>query len=156
MALIWKNIFNLRDWFHDELIERMGEEGSRVCANFSTLTISQVEIIIETRRLTDRDGFASGVSLKELASRLKISPSACSERVDTLVNKGFLQRNPNPEDRRSILIALSKETANDFDQADNHLNNIEHNIFEKFKKDEIDQLAQLLNRFCERIETQQL
>ena len=48
-----------------------------------------------------------GISLKTLAAHLNMTVPATSLLVETMVNKGFFERNPNPEDRRAICIRLS-------------------------------------------------
>lgn len=49
-----------------------------------------------------------GITLKELAESLSLTPGSTSEVVDTLVRKDALERNPNPNDRRAISIKLSE------------------------------------------------
>jgi DNA-binding MarR family transcriptional regulator len=50
---------------------------------------------------------AGEVSVKHLAERLQVSPPSASTMVDRLVEMGLLERQPNPNDRRSVLIRLS-------------------------------------------------
>lgn len=50
---------------------------------------------------------AGEVSVKHLAERLQVSPPSASTMVDRLVEMGLLDRQPNPNDRRSVLIRLS-------------------------------------------------
>ena len=50
-----------------------------------------------------------GVALKTLAGHLKMTVPATSLLVETMVNKGFFERTPNPEDRRAVCIRLSEK-----------------------------------------------
>lgn len=65
-------------------------------------TYAQCHIIWETAQ-------ESKISVNELATRLNISKSAVSRTVDDLVNKGLLERKPNPNDRRYVDIELTEK-----------------------------------------------
>jgi DNA-binding MarR family transcriptional regulator len=45
-----------------------------------------------------------GIRLTTLAARSQLSLAACSELVDDLQRKGYLERRPDPTDRRAKLI----------------------------------------------------
>lgn len=62
--------------------------------------ISQLKLMLEEH--------PGGVSLKSLAARMQMTVPACSLLVEALVCKNFMQRVPNPEDRRAVLISLSE------------------------------------------------
>jgi DNA-binding MarR family transcriptional regulator len=47
-------------------------------------------------------------SVRDLAETSMVSPPAISRQVDGLVNKGLIQRNPDPDDRRGIILELTK------------------------------------------------
>lgn len=44
-----------------------------------------------------------------LAQHLKISPATVSELVDALVDEGLVRRDPDPEDRRAVVLELTAE-----------------------------------------------
>lgn len=52
---------------------------------------------------------ASGPSQQELAGRLKIHPSRLVAILDNLEKRGFLERKPNPDDRRLYSLHLTKQ-----------------------------------------------
>jgi DNA-binding MarR family transcriptional regulator len=52
---------------------------------------------------------ASGLSQQELAGKLKIHPSRLVAILDNLEKRGFLERRPNPDDRRLYSLHLTKE-----------------------------------------------
>lgn len=52
-----------------------------------------------------------GIALKTLAQNLQMTVPATSLLVENMVNKGFLERTPNPEDRRAVCIRLSADGA---------------------------------------------
>ena len=45
---------------------------------------------------------------KRLGERLSISPGAVTAMIDRLESKGYVERIPNPEDRRSALVLITK------------------------------------------------
>ena len=51
---------------------------------------------------------ASGLSQQELASKLRIHPSRLVAILDNLEKRGFLERRPNPDDRRLYSLHLTK------------------------------------------------
>lgn len=44
-----------------------------------------------------------------LAQHLKISPATVSELVDALVDEGLVRRDPDPDDRRAVVLELTAE-----------------------------------------------
>ena len=77
----------------------------REVSEFMALTARQLRLIQAVCRLT-RDN-AEGISLKMLAEELKLSSSAVSLMVETLVQKDELERLHSSRDRRMVLIRLS-------------------------------------------------
>ena len=63
------------------------------------LTFRQGSAMSQIKLLTMEE--PQGVALKTLAGHLKMTVPATSLLVETMVNKGFFERNPNPEDRRA-------------------------------------------------------
>lgn len=55
-------------------------------------------------------------SVSDLASCEKVSPPAISRHVDDLVKMGLLKRSRDPEDRRSIILALTEEGQSKWDK----------------------------------------
>ena len=69
--------------------------------------ISQLKLMLEEA--------PQGVSLKALAKRMQMTIPASSLLVESLVSKHLVQRIPNPDDRRSVLISLSEQGQELFD-----------------------------------------
>ena len=51
----------------------------------------------------------AGIGIKELAASLGITSSAATQQVDNLVKKGYLLREGNADDRRSLNLRLSPD-----------------------------------------------
>lgn len=71
------------------------------------LTFRQGSAIAQIKLLTTEE--PQGVALKTLAGHLKMTVPATSLLVETMVNKGFFERSPNPDDRRAVCIRLSEK-----------------------------------------------
>lgn len=50
----------------------------------------------------------NGTPLGEVIPQLGVSKQAAGQLVDTLVSRGYLSREPDPEDRRKLRIALTE------------------------------------------------
>lgn len=48
------------------------------------------------------------VNNKEIAQRMNLTPSRSTRIIDRLVDKGYITREIDPDDRRSMLVSLSK------------------------------------------------
>jgi DNA-binding MarR family transcriptional regulator len=51
---------------------------------------------------------AGPLTQKRLGERLSISPGAVTAMIDRLESRGYVERIPNPEDRRSALVLITK------------------------------------------------
>ena len=51
---------------------------------------------------------AGPMTQKRLGERLSMSPGAVTAMIDRLESRGYVERTPNPEDRRSALVRITK------------------------------------------------
>lgn len=102
------------------------------------LTPAQYSVL---RLLWQRDGR----QFSELASACCCSPSTITGVVDTLEGKGLVTREPNPQDRRSLLVRLT-EMGRSMEQATPGLEMIFDGCCEGLSHDELLQLGELLRR----------
>lgn len=56
-----------------------------------------------------RVGETGGLTQRELAEKLKVSPRNITTLVDGLVETGFIKRGDHPTDRRAVLVVLTKK-----------------------------------------------
>lgn len=68
------------------------------------ITIAQVRVMQIVTHCSPE-----GIMCKDLAALLGLTPGATSRTVDRLVREGLLKRDPVPDNRRAILIRLSKK-----------------------------------------------
>ncbi len=95
----WKTLFQITEALELAALRKDARSHNRL---YGSLTFSQSRVCVALIRLLEKQ--PSGVSLKELAAELKISPGATSELVEELVRKGIVSRTQNENDRRSVSI----------------------------------------------------
>src|SRR3954466_11031173 len=49
-----------------------------------------------------------GVPIRQLVSQLRISKQAAGQLVDTLVLRGYINRDPDEKDRRQLIVTLTE------------------------------------------------
>ena len=99
---LWYLLSDCVDELRDAVIL---SHSDRQVSEFMALTARQLRLLRAVCRLT-RDN-AEGISLKMLAEEMKLSSSAVSLMVETLVQKDELERLHSPRDRRMVLIRIS-------------------------------------------------
>jgi DNA-binding MarR family transcriptional regulator len=83
-----------------------------VFANFG-LTAPSFAVLVTLARL----GGESGVSQRRLADELRLTPGTVSVRIDRLVEEGLVTREPDPNARRNVLVALTPRGRDLFERA---------------------------------------
>jgi DNA-binding MarR family transcriptional regulator len=87
-----------------------------------------------------------------LTERLMLSAPAMTNRLDNLENRGLIRRMPDPDDRRALLIELTREGRRVIDQAMTaHMEN-EERILGPLTKQERRDLAALLKKLLLSVE----
>ena len=66
------------------------------------VTVPQARVILEVF-------LNKAISVKQLSQNLRMTQSTVSDIVDRLIDKGLLLKEPNPQDKRSVNITLTKE-----------------------------------------------
>jgi DNA-binding MarR family transcriptional regulator len=64
------------------------------------IAFPQLRLLLRIRMMPDID-------LRSLADAVSISPSAASQQVDKLVERGFVARSDDPQDRRRVRLSLT-------------------------------------------------
>ena len=86
-------------------------------------------------------------SVGELRAHSLLSSGAMTNRVDRLEQKGLVQREPNPEDRRGVLVVLTKKGRVLIDQVVPERLKEGHGRVSVLSKKDRQQLEALLTRF---------
>ena len=95
----------------------------------AALTLAQCHALVEI----GRDKI---ISLKELSIILAIDMSTTSRTVDGLVKKGYVQRIPSREDRRSVEISLTESGFEIFETIESNNDTFFADIFNNIPIDE--------------------
>lgn len=77
----------------------LAERADVACCGMTVAQAATLEV------LADSDGLRLG----ELGRRLGIAPSTLSRNLDRLVERGFVVRGPDPEDRRALRAELTND-----------------------------------------------
>lgn len=88
-----------------------------------------------------------GIGIGGLAAHLNVAAPHVTTEVGKLVERGLLDKRPNPEDGRRVLITLSdrgKAALEQLAPLRQHINNV---LFDGFSRDEFLTLARLIDRF---------
>ena len=95
----------------------------------AALTLAQCHALVEIGRVKI-------ISLKELSIILAIDMSTTSRTVDGLVKKGYVQRIPSREDRRSVEISLTESGFEIFETIESNNDTFFADIFNNLPIDE--------------------
>jgi DNA-binding MarR family transcriptional regulator len=95
----------LRTWralllAQDAVVRAIEEELSRA----GVIDLSSYDVLLELNAATDRR-----LRMQELAARTVLSRTRTSRLVDELVDRGLVERRPDPDDRRGSFACITSE-----------------------------------------------
>ncbi|MFC3052725.1 MarR family winged helix-turn-helix transcriptional regulator [Kordiimonas pumila] len=111
------------------------EEGTEV-------TRSQIKLLITVWR-------NPGITQQGLAKQLEIANMSVCRQVDTLEERGMLERKTDPKDRRARRLFTTEKTVPVIKEAIEHLKEVSELFLTPLDKDERDMLIRFLNRMIE-------
>ena len=91
-----------------------------------------------------RAGEPYALSPGQLSTQTLVTSGTMTNRVDRLVERGFVHRTPDPSDRRGVRVELTDSGKRAVDGALIDLLQREHELLESLSEDERIQLAELL------------
>jgi MarR family transcriptional regulator, organic hydroperoxide resistance regulator len=112
------------------------------------LTGSQYTVLIG---VAHRQG-SQGVSIRALAEHVLLASTHVTTEVGRLIRKGLLQKRPNRDDRRSVLVSLSPRGQRVLEGLAPFLRQINDTLFQDIGPAEFDSLGQILQRFTRNTE----
>ena len=74
------------------------------------ITVSQFAAIKDIEMNSFKDGEEIGVTAVEIAERLDMDKPTVSGIINRLIDKEYVEKLPNPNDRRSFILKLTKES----------------------------------------------
>lgn len=85
------------------------------------------------------------VNISEISKNLSITPPSTTEFVKNLINKGYLEKHVNPQDKRFIEITLTDNGKKMVQDLKKYFNSLFSGITEKLGKEQSKLLIELLN-----------
>jgi DNA-binding MarR family transcriptional regulator len=99
------------------------------------------------------DAPEQSLRMTELARRTATSPSRLSHTVAALVQRGWVTRQPCPQDGRGLVASLTDAGRGLLEQtAPGHVAQVRANVLDPLTADEVAQLAALLSKVVDRLE----
>jgi DNA-binding MarR family transcriptional regulator len=93
-----------------------------------------------------RSGEDSPLTPSQLAAAANVAPSSMTHRLDRMVQRGLIQRAPDPNNRTRVLVQLSDAGYALYAAAIRESDLVESDLLESLSDAEIDQLAELLEK----------
>ena len=84
---------------------------------FPSVTPRQISLISIVRNW---NGNGVGIGIKEIAELLGVTTSSASTMVERLVESGILTREPNPSDRRAVIVRIAEKTEKLIEPVERH------------------------------------
>src|SRR5918994_3906231 len=91
----------------ENLADRVREHSSAVM-RYTAATAKRMGLEASELSALEHLQAAGPMTLGQLGGRLSMSPGAVTALVDRLEKKGYVERLPNPKDRRSALVLITK------------------------------------------------
>jgi DNA-binding MarR family transcriptional regulator len=91
-----------------------------------------------------------GSRLTDLAAGANITPQSMGQIVDELEAMGYVERTPDPTDRRAKLIKLTREGMKVVQSGETTINGIEERLVELLGEPDYRKLRQLLTKILDR------
>jgi DNA-binding MarR family transcriptional regulator len=112
------------------------------------LSGSQFQVLYGTaHRQADR-----GITIRELAHFVRVAPTHVTTEVGRLMRKGLLQKKPNRDDRRSVLVSLTPKGQRLVSEVGPHLRGINDVLFQDVDRKEFVAVGNFLERFARNTE----
>lgn len=109
------------------------------------LTLRQLQVLAMLRRTPDATG-------QGLAETMGVSTPTVSGLVDRVASKGWVDRRPDPEDRRRVLLRLTAEGEALLTGMESPAAGIRERLLARLDEAELADLARLLDRMREEME----
>ncbi|HPC74048.1 MAG TPA: MarR family transcriptional regulator [Syntrophales bacterium] len=104
------------------------------------VTIAQAGILFLLKQKT-------GQSMSEISQYLSVDNSTLTGLIDRLERSGFVRRNSNPDDRRSLNIDITESGLRELEKAKVVIRRINEEVKEGFSEQEIESFKKVLQHF---------
>lgn len=114
------------------------DEGEMACCQ---ITLAQCHTLVEIGRAA---GNHPGLTLNALAALLNLDSSTMSRTVQNLVVSGLVRREPDPDDRRAVMIALTPDGDRQYQQIEEGMKRQYQSVLERIPPDRRAQVLESL------------
>jgi len=92
---------------------------------------------------------AGGALLSDMQDYLRVSKAAVSQMLGTLEGRGLITRETDPENRRTIIVRLTKEGAETIEQVERIFDEHINMIIDRFGEDDTREIIRLIYKFSD-------
>jgi DNA-binding MarR family transcriptional regulator len=100
----------------------------------------------KTLHMLRRGGSPYRATPGQLATQLNLSPATLTNRLDTLVRRGYVVREHDRDDRRKVVAMLTDEGLKVWQQGVGEISRVEEDLIHELGEQEQDELIVLLRR----------
>ncbi len=112
------------------------------------LSMSWFDVLEQLRGAPDRQ-----LRMQELGDRLAMSASGLSRRVSRMEQAGLVERQPCPEDRRGVLVVLTKQGEQRYRKAlPIHLRGVENYFLRHLDAEDVEQMKDVFDRMLQALD----
>ena len=90
-----------------------------------------------------------GISIGELGERILLDSSTLTGVLDRMGRSGYVERRPNPDDRRSVLVFLTPKAQDQGPQILRFADELDATLKQSFSKEEMDTFERVLRALPE-------
>ncbi len=145
--MIEQDLANIREKTREELLQKLIERLLSIMKQIHHGVLSQDTCISQSqaRLLFIIDSKkADGISVKELAEKLSVTPGAITQFVDALVKKDFVKRHEDPNDRRIVRLTLTESARSQSEKLRKEFLSSAAKVFDILSDEEMKLLIELL------------
>jgi DNA-binding MarR family transcriptional regulator len=106
------------------------------------ITTGEWAVLSELARVADHEALTPS----QLAGAANVAPSSMTHRLDRMVQRGLITREPDPANRTRVLVRMSDAGWHLYASAIQESNVVEADLIAGLSKDQIDELAVLLEK----------
>jgi len=128
--LFWQVYLKFKLHFYQEIFERFQDRE----ASLTTVETFSMEAIQALDSPT----------INEFAAFLKISPPNAAYRVNSLIKKGYLEKQQSDEDRREFHLIITKKYMDYYNISNKYVTDVVQRISERFTPEECSKLETML------------
>ena len=144
----------IREALLQKLIEQifsvMKQVHHNISAQDTSLSPPQAQLLITIARSSN-----NGLSVKELAESIHVTPGAITQFADALIEKGLVKRESDANDRRIVRMKLTTSGRNQFEVLNKEFLASATQAFDALSNEEITQLISLLTKISLRSKTKE-